>query len=99
MGEPRELTFQISGLEGQETFMTITTKKVSINKIFTVPSKSNKPPLSDPMLTYSFLLNNYTREMLVAIIFGGFENITIWRRFNLAILLGESGWGQIFFIW
>ena len=29
--------------------------------------------------------------MLVAIIFGGFENITIWRRFNLAILLDESG--------
>ena len=26
------------------------------------------------------------REMLVAIIFGGFENITIWQRFNLEIL-------------
>ena len=23
------------------------------------------------------------QEMLVAIIFGGFENITIWQRFNL----------------
>ena len=29
--------------------------------------------------------------MLVAIIFGGFENITIWQRFNLEILLDESG--------
>ena len=29
--------------------------------------------------------------MLVAIIFGGFENITIWLRFNLAISLKESG--------
>ena len=35
--------------------------------------------------------------MLVAIIFGGFENITIWRRFNLAILLEESGWGRYLF--
>ena len=37
------------------------------------------------------------REMLVAIIFGGFENITIWLRFNLAISLKESIWGSIFF--
>ena len=36
-------------------------------------------------------------EMLVAIIFGGFENITIWLRFNLAISLKESGWGPYFF--
>ena len=35
--------------------------------------------------------------MLVAIIFGGFENITIWERFNLEILLEESGWGPSFF--
>ena len=35
--------------------------------------------------------------MLVAIIFGGFENITIWLRFNLAISLKESGWGPYFF--
>ena len=35
--------------------------------------------------------------MLVAIIFGGFENITIWRRFNLAIILEESGWGRNLF--
>ena len=33
------------------------------------------------------------REMLVAIIFGGFENITIWRRFSLE----EYGWGSYFF--
>ena len=37
------------------------------------------------------------REILVAIIFGGFENITIWLRFNLAISLKESGWGPYFF--
>ena len=37
------------------------------------------------------------REMLVAIIFGGFENITIWLGFNLAISLKESGWGPYFF--
>ena len=36
------------------------------------------------------------REMLVAIIFSGFENITIWLRFNLAISLKESGWGPYF---
>ena len=36
-------------------------------------------------------------KMLVAIIFGGFENITIWQRFNLEILLEESGWGPYFF--
>ena len=35
--------------------------------------------------------------MLVAIIFGGFENITIWLRFNLAKSLKESGWGSIYF--
>ena len=37
--------------------------------------------------------------MLVAIIFGGFENITIWLRFNLSISLKESGpyWGSICF--
>ena len=39
------------------------------------------------------------REMLVAtsIIFGGFENITIWQRFNLEFLFEESGWGPYFF--
>ena len=37
------------------------------------------------------------QEMLVAIIFGSFKNITIWQRFNLEILLKESGWGYI--IW
>ena len=37
------------------------------------------------------------REMLVAIIFGGFENITIWQRFNLELLLEVSGWGPHFF--
>ena len=32
--------------------------------------------------------------MLVSInIFGSFENITIWQRFNLEILLKESGCG------
>ena len=31
--------------------------------------------------------------MLVAIIFGGFENIIIWQRLNLEILLEESGLG------
>ena len=43
--------------------------------------------------------NKFTvkREMLVAIIFGRFENITIWQRFNLEILLEESGWVDIFF--
>ena len=35
--------------------------------------------------------------MWAAIIFGGFENITIWLRFNLAISLKESGWGPYFF--
>ena len=35
--------------------------------------------------------------MLVDIKFGGFENITIWLRFNLAISLKESGWGPYFF--
>ena len=37
------------------------------------------------------------QEMLVAIIFGSFENIAIWLRFNLAISLKESGWGPYFF--
>ena len=33
----------------------------------------------------------------MTIIFGFFENITIWQRFNyLEILLGESGWGPYF---
>ena len=43
--------------------------------------------------------NTVKREMLVAIIFGGFENITIWQRFNLAILFKESGWARYFVIW
>ena len=33
----------------------------------------------------------------MAVIFGGFENITIWQRFNLEILLEENGWGKYFF--
>ena len=33
----------------------------------------------------------------MALIFGGFENITIWLRFNLAMSLKESGWGPYFF--
>ena len=37
--------------------------------------------------------------MLVAIIFGCFENITSWQIFHLEILLKESGWGPYFFIW
>ena len=32
-----------------------------------------------------------------SIIFGGFENITIWQRFNLEFLFEESGWGPYFF--
>ena len=43
--------------------------------------------------------NTVNQEMLVAIIFGGFENITIWQRFNLEISLEESGRGPYFFIW
>ena len=35
--------------------------------------------------------------MLAAIIFGGFENITIWQKFNLELLLEASGWGSTFF--
>ena len=35
--------------------------------------------------------------MLVAIKFGCFKNITISRRFNLPILLEESGWARYFF--
>ena len=46
------------------------------------------------MVMHSFTVK---REMLVAIIFGDFENITIWLRFNLAISLKESGWGPYFF--
>ena len=36
------------------------------------------------------------REMLVAIKFGGFENITIWQRFNLEIM-GRKWLGFICF--
>ena len=35
--------------------------------------------------------------MLVAIIFGGFENITIWRKLNLVILLEKKVGGLDFF--
>ena len=36
--------------------------------------------------------------MVVAIIFGGFENkITIWQSFNLELLLEATGWGSTFF--
>ena len=35
---------------------------------------------------------------MVAIKFCGFENITIWQRFNLEILLEESGWGPYFYL-
>ena len=45
----------------------------------------------------SFLQYTVKQEMLVAIIFGSFENITIWHRFNLEILLEESGWRSYFF--
>ena len=41
-------------------------------------------------------INTVNQEMLVAIIFGDFENITIWQKFNLEILLEESGWVHIF---
>ena len=41
--------------------------------------------------------NSWTDHVLVDIIFGGFENITIWQRFNLEILLEESGWGPYLF--
>ena len=43
--------------------------------------------------------HSYTvkREMLVAIIFGVFENIAIYQRFNFELLLEESGWGAYFF--
>ena len=37
------------------------------------------------------MLTTVKREMLVAIIFGGFKNITIWRRFSVAILLEKVG--------
>ena len=36
-------------------------------------------------------LHTVKREMLVAIIFGGFENITIWQRFNLELSLEGNG--------
>ena len=36
------------------------------------------------------------RKNLVAIIFGGFENIPIWWRFNLAMILEERGWARYF---
>ena len=48
-------------------------------------------------ILWNSLPSTVKREMLVAIIFGGFENITIWLRFNLAISLKESVWGSIFF--
>ena len=40
-------------------------------------------------LSIFLLPNTVKREMLVAIIFGGFENITLWQRFNLATLWEE----------
>ena len=43
------------------------------------------------------LRDTVKQEMLVAIIFDGFENITIWRRFKLELLLEESGCGPYFF--
>ena len=70
--------------------------------------KSHLPPL-DPVLwnilhkltgviiARDMLFNTVKREMLVAIKFGGFENITIWQRFNLAILLEESWQARHFF--
>ena len=45
----------------------------------------------------SYFLITVKREMLAAIIFGGFENITIWQKFNLVLLLEASGWGPHFF--
>ena len=59
-----------------------------------------KPP-SRPFLYKNIYCphNTVKREMLVAIIFGGFENFTIWQRFNLAILFKESGWARYFVIW
>ena len=53
------------------------------------------------------MCNTVKQEMLVAIIFGGFENITIWLRFNLAILywktvdgldiiLEDRGWARYY---
>ena len=33
----------------------------------------------------------------MTIIFGSFENITIWQRFNLEISLEESWWGPYLF--
>ena len=35
-------------------------------------------------------------EILLVIIFDGFEDITIWQRFNFEILLEESWWGPYF---
>ena len=51
------------------------------------------------VIAYNPPTHTVKREILVAIIFGGFENITIWLRFNLAISLKESGWLHIFFNW
>ena len=41
--------------------------------------------------------NTVKREILAAIIFGGFENITILQKFNLELLLEASGWGPHIF--
>ena len=67
--------------------------------------KENVRSTKSYMLTMTFpifikQITSYTvkREMLVAIIFDGFENITICQRFNLAILLEEVGVLDIFFI-
>ena len=52
-------------------------------------------------LQYSFttagILCTVKQKMLVAIVFGSFENITTWQRINLEILLKESGRGPYFF--
>ena len=44
-------------------------------------------------------VNIVKQEMLVAIKFGCFKNITTWRRFNLAMLWKKVGGLDIFFIW
>ena len=36
------------------------------------------------------------RGMLATIVFGGFENVTIWQIFGLEILLVESVWDPYF---
>ena len=43
------------------------------------------------------MVSTVKQEMSATIIFGSFENITIWLRFNLAISLKENGWGPYFF--